>query len=73
MLRMIWLGDSSNAKKRTRSPRRAAAAAKLAATLVLPVPGVPVSRMLPPRKKPRPPSIASRRGIPLEIRSGDTS
>ena len=24
MLRMIWLGDSSNEKKSTRSPRRAA-------------------------------------------------
>ena len=72
MLRMIWLGDSSNEKKSTRSPRRAAAWAKLAATMVLPVPGVPVSRMLLPRKNPRPPSIASSRGMPVAIRSFDT-
>src|ERR1022692_1450451 len=54
MLRMIWLGDSSNEKKSTRSPRRHAAWAKLDEIMVLPVPGVPVSRMLLPRKNPRP-------------------
>ena len=49
MLRMIWLGDSSNEKKRTRSPRLAAAWAKLVGMIVLPVPDVPVTKILLPR------------------------
>ena len=39
MLRTIWLCDSSKAKYRQRSPRRQAASTKVAARLVLPVPG----------------------------------
>ena len=50
MLRMIWLGDSSNAKYRQRSPRRQAASTKCAARLVLPVPAVPETSTLLPRK-----------------------
>jgi len=49
MFRMIWLGDSSKAKYRQRSPRRQAAAAKVADKLVLPVPAVPETRTVLPR------------------------
>ena len=49
MLRMIWLGDSSKANQRHRSPRAADAWAKCAARLVLPVPAVPVTSTLLPR------------------------
>ncbi len=49
MFRTICLGDSSNAKYRQRSPRRQAASTKCAATLDLPAPDVPDSRMLLPR------------------------
>ena len=69
MLRTIWLGDSSKAKYSTRSPRPQAATANDAARLVLPVPAVPATSTLLPRKKPWPPSIASRPTRPLETRS----
>ena len=49
ILRMIWLGDSSKEKYRARSPRRQAASAKSAATLLLPVPAVPETSTALPR------------------------
>lgn len=73
MFLMIWASDSSNEKYRTRSPRRQAASAKWAAMVDLPMPAVPETRTELPRKTPSPPSIASRRGIPVEIRSSDAA
>src|SRR5659263_319469 len=52
MLRRISAGDSSKLKKSTLSPRSQAALAKLAASVVLPVPAVPLIRMLLPRRQP---------------------
>ena len=49
MLRKIWLGDSSKAKYKQRSPREQAESAKKDARLDLPVPAVPVIKMLLPR------------------------
>ncbi len=49
MLRIIWFGDSSNAKYKQRSPRLQVASAKCAAMLVLPVPAVPLTRIEEPR------------------------
>src|SRR5579859_2459688 len=71
MLRRIWLGDSSYAKYSARSPRAHAALANAAAKLDFPVPAVPVIRTLLPRKKPFPPSMESRLGMPEERRSLD--
>ena len=47
--------------------------AKAEAMLVLPVPGVPVTKMELPRKYPFPPNIASRREIPEGTLSEETS
>ena len=54
---------------RLRSPRRQAASTKLAARLLFPLPAGPDTRIVLLRKKPSPPSMASRRGMPLEMRS----
>ena len=49
MLRIICAGDSSKRKYRHRSPRRQAASAKCAASVVLPVPAVPDTSTVLPR------------------------
>jgi len=71
ILRINWLGDSSNAKYRTFSPRLQAASTNCAAMLVFPVPAVPETRTVLQRKKPFPESIVSSLGIPDEILSRD--
>src|SRR5499426_3157926 len=50
-------------------PRRQAALTKCAARLDFPVPAVPETKILVPRKYPLPPSMVSKRGTPLETRS----
>src|SRR5689334_4599643 len=72
ILRTICCGDSSKARNKQVLPLLQAAFAKEAAILVLPVPAVPDTRMLPPLKKPFPSSMASSAGMPEEIRSEDT-
>ena len=71
MLRTICVSDSSKAKYSVRSPRLHAALAKDAETVVFPVPEVPDTRMLLPRKQPFPPSISSSAGMPVLTRSRD--
>ena len=68
MLRMIWSGDSSKAKYRQRSPRRQAAWAK-GGHAGLAGAGRAGHQDAAAPKIPPPPSIASSRGMPLEIRS----
>ena len=68
MLAMIWTSLSSKLTNAAFRPAAHPAATKLAARLVLAVPGEPEIRMLLPRRKP-PPRIASRRATPDEIRS----
>ena len=69
MLRRTWLADSSYANISARSPRRHAASAKLAAMLLLPVPGEPETSELLPRKTPWPLSMSSRPAMPVGTRS----
>src|SRR3954463_4872090 len=65
MFRMICSCDSSKAKKRHFSFLLQDASANEAAMLVFPVPAVPETSMLEPRKTPLPSSsISSRVGIP---------
>src|ERR1035438_2440541 len=68
---MTWSRDSSKPKYKARSPRSQAAVRKVNARLDLPVPGVPDTRMLLPRKKPCAPNMPSRSGTPVEILSDD--
>ena len=48
-LRTIWSGDSSKETNRADSPRAQAASTAEAASVVLPVPAVPVTRTVEPR------------------------
>src|SRR5438552_3786145 len=66
MFRAIWVGDSSKAKYRQRSPLWLAASAKCDATLDLPVPAVPDTSTLLPRKNPFFPNIASNPATPVD-------
>ena len=49
MLRMIWSGDSSKETNRADSPRAQAASTAEAASVVLPVPAVPLISTVEPR------------------------
>ena len=68
MLRTSFAGDSSNDTNSACSPRSHAAAASCAASVVFPVPDVPLTSTVVPRYTP-PPSMWSSRGTPVEMRS----
>src|SRR4029453_266257 len=73
MFRTTWSLDSSKPIYRQRSLLRHAASTKEAASVVFPLPAVPVTSTLDPRKYPLPSIISSKSSTPEDTRSFDTA